>query len=45
MEIETRLAGASLTRVELRNPANSYHMMTAEERKTLTPKLDWESLL
>jgi putative endopeptidase len=42
MEIETRLAGASLTRIELRNPNGSYHPMTPEERKTLTPNLDWE---
>ncbi len=42
MEIETRLANASLTNVELRDPNNSYHMMNAEERKALTPNFDWE---
>ena len=45
MEIETRLAGASLTRIELRNPTNSYHVMTAEERKALTPGFDFEIYL
>jgi putative endopeptidase len=33
--IETRLAGAQLSRIELRNPTSSYHMMTGAERKTL----------
>jgi putative endopeptidase len=41
LEIETRLAGASLGRIELRNPTSSYHPMTAEERKALTPNFDW----
>jgi putative endopeptidase len=45
MAIETRLAGASLTNVELRNPANSYNVMTAAERKALTPAFDWERYL
>ena len=45
MAIETRLAGASLTNVELRNPANSYNLMTAAERKALTPAFDWERYL
>ena len=45
MEIETRLAGASLTRIELRNPTNSYHPMTAEERKALTPNFAWDTYL
>src|SRR6185295_19844613 len=45
IEIETRLAGASLTRIELRNPMNSYHIMTAEERKTLMPGFDWEAYM
>jgi putative endopeptidase len=45
MDIETRLAGASLTGVELRDPSNSYHPMTAAERKALTPNLDWERYL
>jgi len=43
MDIETRLAGASLKRSDLRNPANSYHLMSVGERKALTPNLDWEA--
>ncbi len=42
MEIETRLAGASLSTVELRDPGQSYHVMAAAERKALTPNLDWD---
>jgi putative endopeptidase len=42
MDIETRLAKASLTNVELRDPSNSYHIMTADERKALTPNFDWD---
>ncbi|HYM00174.1 MAG TPA: M13 family metallopeptidase N-terminal domain-containing protein, partial [Blastocatellia bacterium] len=45
MEIETRLAGASLGRIELRNPYATYHVMTAEERKTLMPHFDWDAYL
>jgi len=45
MEIETRLARASATRIEQRNPMSSYHPMSAEERKALTPNLDWEMYL
>lgn len=42
MEIETRLAAASLSTVELRDPGQSYHVMAAAERKGLTPNLDWD---
>jgi putative endopeptidase len=45
MEIETRLARVSATRIELRNPMSSYHPMSADERKALTPNLDWEAYL
>ena len=41
IEIETRLAEASLTNAELRQPANSYHMMSKAERAKLTPNVDW----
>ncbi|HWC76767.1 MAG TPA: M13 family metallopeptidase N-terminal domain-containing protein [Blastocatellia bacterium] len=43
--IETRLAGAQLSRIELRNPTSSYHMMTGAERKTLMPNFDWDAYL
>lgn len=42
MEFETRLAGASLKNTELRDPLASYHMMTPDERKALTPSFSWE---
>jgi putative endopeptidase len=45
MEIETRLANASLTNVELRDPSQSYHVMTAAERKALMPNFDWDRYL
>jgi putative endopeptidase len=45
MEIETRLARASAGPIELRNPMSSYHPMAAQERKALTPNLDWEAYL
>ena len=42
MEIETRLAKASLSAVELRNPANSYHKMTLDELKKEVPGINWD---
>lgn len=43
MEIETRLAKASLSAVELRNPANSYHKMTIDELKKEVPGIGWDA--
>jgi putative endopeptidase len=45
MAIETALANASLTRVELRDPHNLFHKMTLAEVKTLTPPFDWDAYL
>lgn len=45
MTMETRLAGASLTNVELRDPSKSYNIMTPEERKALMPNFDWDLYL
>lgn len=42
MAIETRLAGASLTNTELRDPSKSNNMLDAAGRKALTPNFDWE---
>lgn len=39
--IETRLAKASLTRVERRDPEKNYHKMTLAELKALSPNFDW----
>jgi putative endopeptidase len=41
--IETSLARASMTRVELRNPDNTYHMKTLVEMRQLTPHINWEA--
>jgi putative endopeptidase len=41
LRIETALAKASLTRVERRDPHNTYHMERVEELGKLTPSIDW----
>jgi putative endopeptidase len=43
MDIETRLAQASLTPVQRRNPKALYHKMNLAQLKALTPAFDWES--
>jgi putative endopeptidase len=43
--IETALAKASRTRVELRDPEKNYHLMPLAEIKTLTPDWSWETYL
>jgi endothelin-converting enzyme/putative endopeptidase len=45
MAIETALAKASLTRVELRDPHNLFHKMTLAEVKALAPSFDWDGYL
>jgi putative endopeptidase len=45
LSIETALAQASRTRVELRDPEKNYHPMPVSEMKTLTPDWSWESYL
>ena len=39
--LETKLAEASLTRVELRDPERIYHRMTVAQMKDLAPVYDW----
>jgi putative endopeptidase len=41
MEIETAMAKASMSRTELRNPENRYHIYTDAELARLTPDFDW----
>jgi putative endopeptidase len=41
MNIETKLASASMTRVERRDPNNVYHKMTMAQVKELTPNFSW----
>jgi putative endopeptidase len=42
VQIETKLAEASLTRVERRDPEKTYHRMNRAELKALTPNWSWE---
>jgi putative endopeptidase len=44
LALETRLANASLTNVELRDPANYYNLKTLAEADALTPAFSWSAL-
>ena len=41
IKIESALAVASLTRVQRRDPHNTYHMKTIQELAALAPSIDW----
>ncbi|HYR46830.1 MAG TPA: M13 family metallopeptidase [Thermoanaerobaculia bacterium] len=43
IEIESKLAEVSMTRVERRDPDATYHRMAPAELKTLTPNFAWEA--
>ena len=43
MKIETALAEGSTARVDLRDPAKRYHIMTLAELDALTPDYKWET--
>lgn len=43
MEIETRIANKSLSRVERRNPMNNYHPMSYDELKKQFPGINWDT--
>ena len=43
VELETKLAEASLTRVERRDPEKTYHKMSRSDLRTLTPNWSWEN--
>jgi putative endopeptidase len=45
MTIETALAKGSVDRVELRDPAKIYHIMTLAELQALSPDYDWKAYL
>jgi putative endopeptidase len=45
LKVEGELAGASLTRVELRDPQKIYHHMTLAELKGLAPDVPWDGYL
>ncbi|MCL5266911.1 MAG: M13 family metallopeptidase [Bacteroidetes bacterium] len=45
LKIENRLAEASMTRVERRDPKATYNMMTVAKINSLTPDFSWNSYL
>jgi putative endopeptidase len=45
LRIETALAKGSMSRVEMRDPANRYHIMTVAETQALSPDFDWTQFL
>ena len=45
MALETKLAEASMTRVELRDPEKIYHRMTVAQMHDLAPGYDWPAYL
>ena len=45
LKVEGELAGASLTRVDLRDPQKIYHHMTLAELKGIAPDLPWDGYL
>ncbi len=45
MTMETALAQGSMTRLDRRDPAKRYHIMTLEAFKKLTPDFDWQAYL
>ena len=42
LQLETKLAEASMTRVERRDPDATYHRMSPVELKSLTPNFSWD---
>jgi len=45
LDLETRLAKASLTRVEKRDPYKLFHKMSRAQLQQLTPSFDWNAFL
>jgi putative endopeptidase len=43
LTVETALAKGSMSRVDRRVPANTYHVMTIAELQALTPEFDWKT--
>lgn len=44
MDLETRLAKSSMSRVDMREAEATYHLMTLSELKALTPDFNWDVL-
>jgi putative endopeptidase len=45
VSLETQLAGASMTRVERREPKNVYHRMTLKQLVKHSPEFGWETFI
>jgi endothelin-converting enzyme/putative endopeptidase len=45
MKIETELAGASMTNIELRDPQKVYHRLDIEGLKKIAPGVSWDAYL
>ncbi|RXH55083.1 M13 family metallopeptidase [Granulicella sibirica] len=45
LRIETTLAKGSMARVDMRDPAKRYHIMTVAEIQALSPDFDWQKFL
>ena len=45
LEVETALAKGSMSRVDMRDPAKTYHPMTLPDLERLTPGFDWHAYL
>ncbi len=45
LRIETALAQGSMSRVEMRNPENRYHILSVADLQSLSPAYDWRQFL
>ena len=45
LRLETRLAGAALNNVELRDPIRNYNKMSVADLQNLVPEIDWNTFL
>ena len=45
LDLETKLAQAEMSRVEMRNPENRYHMMAVSQLAATAPAVDWNAYL
>ena len=43
LRMETALAQGSMDRVEMRDPAKRYHIMTVAQVQKLSPNFDWQT--
>ena len=45
LDLETKLAQAEMSRVEMRQPENRYHMMPVSQLASMAPLVDWNAWL